>query len=260
MAPVDTVLPVIVVTRDGPDRWTASRDTQPAGRLQVLVRPDRRTTLYLREVADDAYAPLVDAALRVHDDELYVEVDEAATDVRKLLAEREFAVRRREHHYRVPTRPVEVALTGFAFVSAAGSDVDRLRELDDALRQDVPGASGWRNDPAGFVEQTFGDPEFDPATYLVAAEESTGTYAGLVRVWVRPRVSRLGLIGVLPAYRRRGLASALLARAFGVLRARGQTEVDCEVDETNVGSNTLLTRLGAHRIGGALELVRPAVR
>jgi ribosomal protein S18 acetylase RimI-like enzyme len=71
-------------------------------------------------------------------------------------------------------------------------------------------------------------------------------------------VSRLGLIGVLPAYRRRGLADALLARVFGVLSARGQIEVDCEVDETNVASNALMIGLGARRVGGTVELCRPA--
>lgn len=251
---------VIVVTQDGPDRWSASRGGRPAGRLHVLLRPDHRTCLYPRDVIDDAYPALLDAVLGRYPDELYVEVDDAAVQVRNLLAERGFAVRRHEHHYRVPTRATGAALPpGFTCVSAAESDVDRLRELDDALRQDVPGASGWRNDPAGFRTRTFGDPEFDPATYLVAVHEH-GTYAGLVRVWARPEVSRLGLIGVLPGYRRRGLASALLARAFGVVAARGQPEVVCEVDDTNVASNTLMAGLGARRIGGAVEMARPATR
>jgi hypothetical protein len=61
-----------------------------------------------------------------------------------------------------------------AFLPAAEADVDRLRELDDALRQDVPGAAGWRNDPQEFGRQTFGNPEFDPATYLLSVEEDTG--------------------------------------------------------------------------------------
>jgi ribosomal protein S18 acetylase RimI-like enzyme len=146
---------------------------------------------------------------------------------------------------------------GFAVMSAADADVDRLRELDDALRQDVPGAAGWRNDPLTFADQTFKDPEFDPATYLIAVRENTGRYAGLVRVWIRPGLPRLGLSGVLAAHRRQGLAIALIARAFGVISARGQAEVTCEVDETNVASNALMVRLGARRTGGAVELIRP---
>lgn len=226
------------------------------------------TVLHLSDVADDPYAQLVDAVLRVRGEDLYVEVDEAATPMLDLLAARGFTAHRREHHYLVPTGhpgsgSAEASGTcvpaGFGFRSAAAGDLKRLRELDDALRQDVPGAAGWRNDPVGFAEQTFADPEFDPATYLIAVEESTGVYAGLVRVWVRPGVSRLGLIGVLPRYRRRGLAIALITRTFGVLSARGQADVSCEVDESNVASNALMAGLGARRVGGAVELLRPAV-
>jgi hypothetical protein len=36
---------------------------RPPGRLHVLLRPDRRTCLYLRDVTDDASAALVDAVL-----------------------------------------------------------------------------------------------------------------------------------------------------------------------------------------------------
>jgi ribosomal protein S18 acetylase RimI-like enzyme len=88
------------------------------------------------------------------------------------------------------------------------------------------------------------------------AVDSEGAYAGLVRVWRRPQRSRLGLIGVLAPYRRRGLALALLGQAFAVLAAQGEVEVVCEVDETNHASNALMRTLGARRTGGGLELKR----
>jgi ribosomal protein S18 acetylase RimI-like enzyme len=250
---------VIAVTEDGPQRWTASQGGEVVGRLRALVRPDERCTLYLREVASDAYAPLVDVALSALDGEVYVEVDEGADDVRAVLAERGFTVSRREHRYLVPTdlsaiSPARPA--SFDVISAVRADVDRWRELDDALRQEVPGAAGWRNDPRQFARQTFDDPEFDPATYLIAVEERSGDYAGLVRVWNRPGSPRLGLIGTLPRYRRRGLAIGLIAEAFGVLHRRGEHEAACEVDEANTASNSLMMLLGARRVGGNLELVR----
>jgi ribosomal protein S18 acetylase RimI-like enzyme len=65
------------------------------------------------------------------------------------------------------------------------------------------------------------------------------------------------MIGVLSAYRRRGLASALLARVFGPLAARGEKIVTAEADATNVASNTLLRKLGG-RVGGSAELRRQA--
>jgi ribosomal protein S18 acetylase RimI-like enzyme len=111
--------------------------------------------------------------------------------------------------------------------------------------------------PAGVPQETYDAPDFDPATYLVAIERASGRYAGLVRVWNRPGGPRLGLIGVGRLYRRRGLARSLLAQAFGVLHDCGKAEVVAEVDVTNTGSNRLLSGLGAWRIGGFIEMIRP---
>jgi ribosomal protein S18 acetylase RimI-like enzyme len=77
-----------------------------------------------------------------------------------------------------------------------------------------------------------------------------------VRVWDGPGKPRLGLIAVVRQYRRRGLASTLVARAFGVLHERGRTEATAEVDDTNAASRSLLLRLGARRDGGSVEVVR----
>jgi GNAT superfamily N-acetyltransferase len=252
---------VTVVAREAPLEWTASRDGAVVGRLRALVRPDRRCYLFFGDCAADAYGPLLDAALDALGQDVYVEVDEAAADAQRELGERGFTVNRREHRYVLPTDPGRSGLAGqeapdgFAIISAANADVDRLRELDDALRQDVPGTAGWRNDPQEFPRQTFNDPGFDPATYLVAVDSGTGEYAGLVRVWITSSGPRLGLIGVLPPYRRQGLASAFIAQAFGVLHDRGQLEATCEVDQTNIASNALMAGMGARRAGGHVELV-----
>lgn len=77
-----------------------------------------------------------------------------------------------------------------------------------------------------------------------------------LRACHNPEGPRLGLIAVLAAHRRRGLARALLGLAFSVLSERGQSEVTAEVDGMNVASTTLLTGLGARRTGGLGELVR----
>jgi len=253
---------MIVVAAQAPLGWTALRNGDVIGALRALIRPDRRCQLLPRDVAAEALGPLLDAAVDALRRDVYVEVDEAADDAQRVLAAKGFTVSRREHRYLVPTDPSRNALgrrpvpDGFGFVSAAEADVERLRELDDALRQDVPGTAGWRNDPADFARQLFTDPQFDPATYLLAVDGDTGRYVGLVRVWNRPVGPRLGLIGVLPAYRGRGLAIALLNQAFGVLHRRGRSAVDCEVDHTNTASNALLTGLGARRVGGNVEWVR----
>ena len=142
-------------------------------------------------------------------------------------------------------------------ISAADAFEDDLRSLDEALRQDVPGAAGWTWDPGDFHEETF-DSQFDPATYLIAVDAASGGYVGLARVWIGPGIPRLGLIAMLAAYRRRGLATMLLGRVFRVLHERGSAQVTAEVDDTNVASLSLLTRLGARRAGGTVELVKRA--
>jgi GNAT superfamily N-acetyltransferase len=197
----------------------------------------------------------VEVAVRELRQDGYVEVDESEEDIFAGLG---FVFHRRQHRYLLPTGVAAVEPPdGFGVISAAGSDVDRLSALDDALRQDVPGAARSRNDPAEFGRQTFTDPEFDPELYLIAVEAATGDYVGLVRVWITASGPRLGLIGVLPAYRRRGLATALLATALGVLGRRGQSEVRCEVDETDIASNALMASVAARRVGGTIEVERP---
>ena len=63
---------------------------------------------------------------------------------------------------------------------------------------------------------------------------------------------------MLAAYRRRGVATMLRGRVFRVLHERGSKRVTAEVDDTNVASLSLLTRLGARRTGGSVELVKRA--
>ena len=208
----------------------------------VFVRPDGRR--FLRGDPND-----------VPDDDVYVTV--AESDVSRYEGVG-FVVSRREDEYLVPTGHHAVAPPpGFAFRRADEVDEERLRRLDDALRQDVPGTDGWRWDAAGFRAETFESPAFDPATYLVAVDRRDD-YVGLARVWVNRPTPRLGMIGVLAPYRRRGLAKALLEAVFSELHRRGAVEVSTEVDETNVASQALLAGFGARRIAGHVELIRRA--
>lgn len=192
--------------------------------------------------------------------DLYATVDEG-DDERRRYEGLGFVFNRRESHYLILTDPEITGLggveapAGFVLVRADEVEVDRLRVLDDALRQDVPGTDGWKWDEAGFREE-FASPSFDPATYLIAVEQASGEYTGIVRVWINPEGPRLGFVGVLPRYRRRGVARALLARALAVLHARGETEVSTEIDDANVASLSLLGALGARRTGSSIELIR----
>lgn len=220
--------------------------------MRTWLRPDGR-----RFVLDpDGPEPVAPGV------ELYATVDEADEQAHDRYRQLGFTVKRREGEYLIPTDPAVTGLAGveppagFVLVRADEVDETRLRLLDDALRQDVPGTDGWRWAEVDFREETYESPAFDPAVYLVAVEEPSGEHVGIARIWRKPARPRLGLIAVLAPYRRRGLARALLAPAFAVLHESGQAEVSTEIAETNTASRALLEGLGASRVGGSVELVR----
>ncbi len=243
--------------------WRALDGDVVAGEVSARLRPDNRWFVYFDTWRADACPPLADAVARELGRDLYTTLDDAEFDALEACAQAGFAEHRRESYFRIPTDPAVTGLAGavlpgeFGVLSAADADITRLRLLDDALRQDVPGSEGWRWDAGQFRAETFGR-SFDHATYLVAVDEASGNYAGIVRIWRNRAGSRLGLIGVLPQYRRRGLARALLGQAFAALAASGVPSAVCEVDDTNLASVSLLTGLGARRYGGSVELIRPS--
>jgi hypothetical protein len=216
----------LVVART-PDGWMAHHGEAVVGQAVAFVRPDSRCFVAFRSCCAEAYRPLVQAIAEHLRRDLHTEIDDADAEVRDRLVDLGFVISRREHIYTIPTDPTVTGLSnvavpaGLKVVTADRVDEDLLRELDDELKQDVPGADGWKWDRQGFRKETYDAPDFDPATYLVAIERASGRYAGLVRVWNRPGGPRLGLIGVGRLYRRRGLARSLLgAGARSPLRPR----------------------------------------
>jgi RimJ/RimL family protein N-acetyltransferase len=238
---------------EGPrQRWLAWDGDDVVGVMRPWVRPDARNILYFGPCKPGSYAVL---AAEVSG-ECFTTIDAADEDAFRELASAGFHEHRRESYYEIPVTAFEAPLPdGIAVISAADTTLDDLMALDCALRGDVPGADGWQPDPQWFREETYDSPYFDPQTYLVAV--APDGYAGLVRIWNGPRpLPRLGLVGVLPAYRRRGLATAMLARAFAPLVARGERLVTAEVDMDNVASNALARGLGGKAVGSAVELRR----
>jgi ribosomal protein S18 acetylase RimI-like enzyme len=244
--------------------WRALAGAEVVGEANAMLRPDRRWFISVDTWVADSFLPLVSAVADDLRQDLYTTVDEGDEAELRNWSAAGFTFLRREHHYLVPTGPDRTRLAGAALpagmslVSADAVDEDGLRMLDEALRQDVPGTDGWINDPQEFREHTFDERRFDPATYLVAVDDFSRAFAGLARVWNHPRQPRLDLVGVTSGYRRQGLAKNLLAAVFAPLRDRGVSEVAAEADATNAASNALLTRIGARRAGGSIELVRRA--
>ena len=235
------------------DLWLAWQDDRVVGVMQPWRRPDGKYGLDYGPTAPDAYAVL---AARIPGESVTT-VDAADTAALAAFDTAGFARVRVEDRYSIPVRALDVPIPrGLDTVSAADTELDALMALDSALREDVPGGAGWRPDKQWFRRQNHDSPYFDPETYLVALDGAR--YVGLMRIWNGPRPQpRLGLIGVLPEYRRRGLARALLAQGFAVLAARGETRVIAEADRTNVASTTLLSSLGGVVTGSDVELLRP---
>jgi GNAT superfamily N-acetyltransferase len=194
---------------------------------------------------------------------LYATADEGDTVRLRQLEGLGFARHRREVVLRLPTDPrrwrerAAAPPGGVELRQADRVDETRLRLLDDLLRHDVPGTDGWRWDEAGFREETYASPHFDPATYLVAVD-AADDYLGIARVWMRRPRPRLGFVGVRADRRRQGLARALVAAVLLEVHERGLPEVGTEVDETNTASRALLAGFDGEPVGAELELVREA--
>ena len=174
--------------------WRALDGDVVAGEASARLRPDNRWFVYFDTWRADAWPPLADAVARDLGRDLYVTLEDAEYDALDACAQAGFAVHRRESCYRISADPAVTGLAGavlpagLGVLSAADADITRLRLLDDALRQDVPGCEGWRWDAGQFWAETFSR-SFDPATCLVAVDWASGEYAGLVRIW-RSRAAR----------------------------------------------------------------------
>lgn len=267
--PVAT-LPSVRIARFGGDSaalaaWTGAPGDPPdsddlvawdgpevVGVLHPWRSPDGRLHVYFDRTRPEAFQPLAEAV----DGACYAMVDDpAGVDA---LTRAGFRVSRRESLYEIPVAPIDASVpAGLRIVPAGQVEMEPLARLDADLRADVPGTGDWQVDLDFFRAQTYDSPYYDPSTYRVALNADDPV--GLARVWNGPPPEpRLGLIAVLPAYRRRGLARALLAAAFGPLVERGERAVTAEVDTTNIASNALLTSLGGRVTGESVELFRAA--
>jgi GNAT superfamily N-acetyltransferase len=251
----------VVIVRVVPTRlWHALVDDEVAGRAHVVRRPDRRYFVAIDAWRDEVFDALLDAVMHDLPHELATIAAEADDTELARWTRRGFEVRRRVDEYEIPLddpgRLFVPVPAGYSLASAADADVDAVRRLDDELRQAMPGTRGWVNDPDDFVQHMLHSTLFHPATSLVAVEQATGGYAGLVRVGVAKRWAKLALVGVRAGHRRRGLGRAMVAAAFQPLRDGGVKLVLAETDTANAPSRALLAGFRARRTGGTLELIR----
>lgn len=96
---------------------------------------------------------------------------------------------------------------------------------------------------------TSDEETFDPSLWFLAVEGDTIAGVSLCRLHAEdaPDEGYIDTLGVVPAYRRRGLAQALLVHTFRELYARGQRKASLHVDGSSLtGANKLYTRAGMH--------------
>ena len=102
----------------------------------------------------------------------------------------------------------------------------------------------------------------DPRATVAAVDEATGRIAGLALGRVEgpgdPGLAVVTDLGVVPAWRGRGLATAVLRGAFARLRELGATRVGLEVDDVTLdGALRLYQRAGMEVVHHTVVLARP---
>ena len=243
-------------------RWLASRDGTVVAAVTTWLRPDDRTFLSFGGGEPAAIGPLADAVCAELPRAVYTTVEEADAESVKALQGAGFTTEVVGERFRIRFDRALAALeraripSGFSIHPADTVDEDRLFALDNTIRHDVPGTDGWRGDRRWFHEELIESPPFDPEAYLVAIEDRTGDYAGLVRIWRNPTGPRFGLIGVVRQHRGSPVAAALLEQALSAASHWGQPTFVTETSPQNAAVYPRMRRIGAESEGRFLQLVR----
>lgn len=266
VAPLYGLSPAELRRRDAsaaepPFRWLAVRDGDATAAATARLRPDERMFLHFVGPDHGAYGPLGEHAAGDLGRPIFVTLGEDSGTALGSLRRAGFVVDMVSEGFRVRFDDALEWLrrawvpSGFAIISAEEADEGRLFDLDNALRQQVPGTEGWRGNREWFEEELAERPPFDPAAYLVAIDVSSGDYAGLVRIWRNPTGPRLGLIGVLPRFRSAPIAAALLQRALAAASAWGHHALVTETSVDNAAVHPRLSRIG-ESTGRFVQMVR----
>lgn len=238
------------------DRWEARDGDGRVGTAHLWDRPDGKRFAWFDPIDAELIAALCDALGAGRP--VYTLADVHETGVQRQLAAAGFIGERYEHDWTMPVATAadwdEAALAGLEIGPPEQFGMEAVRRFDDDVRADIPGLRGWRSSAEFWAGEHAS--AYDPAVYPVAWDPAAGRFAGMVRVWMTESGPRLGLVCAARPYRGRGVAAALLGRAFRVLRERGHTKVATECDAANMGSKALLEKAGGTIVGGTIEFIR----
>jgi GNAT superfamily N-acetyltransferase len=243
-------------------RWLAVSDGEAAAAVSTWWRPDDRTFLYFVGPDRTAYSLLTDAVVDALGRPVHAFVDAEDGELVEALGSAGFEVEVVEEGFRIRFDRVLAWLrrawvpSGFSIHPADTVDGDRLFILDNTLRQDTVGTDGWRGDRDWFREELTESPPFDPSAYLVAVEDRTGEYVGLVRIWRNPTGPRFGLIGVRPEHRSTTIAGVLLRQALLAASEWGHETFTAETSPSNPTIYRRMGRIGAESLGRFYQMVR----
>ncbi len=178
--------------------------------------------------------------------------------------------------FRLARRYAELVRPDFEDLAAvpppAGIELRRIEPTDETVIRrawDVAAevfADSWGENPATEAEwRKFREsPTCQPALWCVAFDTTTGEVAGQILNYLGPVeadgsiVGWTESIGVRAPYRRRGVASAMLAESLRIVRDAGAARAALGVDQENPNeAQTLYERLGFRVTVEELEYHRP---
>ena len=117
-----------------------------------------------------------------------------------------------------------------------GADDERYARLINRTFEDHPSPLSW---PEEYIREIHARADFDPAgVLLIAATDDPAHLVGLCRTLELPgddgrRRGELGIVGLLPEWRGRGLGRQLLRWGIAHLRSVGFAEVELTVEARN---------------------------
>lgn len=148
---------------------------------------------------------------------------------------------------------------GVRFERWAPSDRGSLERLLLATYEetlDCPGLAQMR-DPADILDGHLAAGEHDPSLWTVAWHDGAPVAALLLAPSAATESVEVVYLGIVPAFRGRGLGSALLAHGAGLVRSRRERTVALAVDARNTPAVALYARAGFRTVRRREAFVAP---
>ncbi len=239
--------------------WVAEAEGEVVAYADANERPGKkRYWLFLRALEPAGAAALLQTVERWAGERaapgalLHVSTSSDDGPTCGVLEARGYRVVRYELEMRVdldeePPEPVWPEGMSVRTLRPGADDEEAWRAYVDAF------ADHWEFIPDPFEDwckEVFGHPEFDRGLFFLPVEGDA--VAGLAFCLVRDLGKPVGwvdILGVRPAWRRRGLGLALLHHSFRELRGKGAAWAGLEVDAENLtGAVRLYERAGMSRV------------